>query len=578
MAIISRIEPAREGGKIMRKVSLLLCVFGLLFLCSAPLSSVAPAAEPFYKILNPRGYMADVKLTPLAPRVADLNNKVVYLITPKQEGSHIEVGLDKVGEALKKRFPNVKVIFKHKPSPYVTDDPDLWDEMKKTGHAFVYGAAPSATSTFWGFTWASVLEKKGLPGAVLMYEKLVSTAKMTCELRGVSVRWVTVTYPPQAMTESQMADATDKVIQALTGPLDDNEKRTGVYTPPKPPKYAMEGTYSQAQDYLYKQGWTDGLPIVPPTEEKVKEMLKGTRHAPDEIVGTTVWPELWTATVEKVAINGVMAGCRPEYMPVLLATLEAWAKGDFTNIRSTNSFSYMQVVNGPIRKELDMNAGTYALGPGNHANATIGRALRLFIVNLGGGQPGFNLMGTLGNPTGYTFCFPENEEASPWPPLSVDLGHKPGESTVTIFCDGRSYVGNYLEGSLDRLIKGSAHFEWPRGLVLLLAPQAAKLQAGKGLSKKDVEEYVWKNTTETMKDFKSDYHYTWFIEPILKGKEMYGEKGTWPAEYLTFPDDALVHPYPRHHVHVVVVGGEANPQMHAWKFYGPSIVSVDKWR
>lgn len=562
-----------------RGTKLLLCsaVLVISVFVFAPVSSLF-AQEPIHKVLNPQGYMGEVKLAPLTPRPTDLNNKVVYLITPKQEGSHIEVGLEKVGEALKKRFPNVKIVNKYKPSPYPTDDPELWDEMVKNAHAFVYGAAPSATSTFWGFTWAAVLERKGLPGAVLMYEKLVPTAKMSCELRGVPVRWVTVSYPPQAMPEEQMAVAVGNVIKALTEPLNDNEKKTGVYKPPKPPRYAMEGTYSQVQEYFYKQGWTDGLPIGSPTEEKVKEMLRGTKHAPDEIVATTVFPELWTATVEKVAINGVMAGCKPEYMPVLLATLEAWAKGEFTNIRSTDSFSYMQVVNGPIRKELDMNAGTYALGPGNHANATIGRALRLFIINLGGGQPGFNLMGTMGNPTGYTFCFPENEESSPWAPLSVDLGFKPGESTVTIFCDGRSFVGNYLEGSVDRLIKGIGHFEWPRGLVLLLAPPAAKLYADKGMSKKDLKEYIWKNTTITLKDFKSDYHYTWFIEPILKGKAMYGEKYTWPPEYLKLSDDAMVQPYPRQHVHVVVVGGEANPQIHAWKFYMPSIVSVDKWR
>ncbi|HME42453.1 MAG TPA: hypothetical protein VKF36_05140 [Syntrophorhabdales bacterium] len=534
--------------------------------------------ESVYKVLNPRGIVKEVKITPLAPRVADLNDKVIYLVTPKQEGSHIEVALEKIGEALKKRFPNVKVIFKHKPSPYMTDDPDLWNEMVKNGNAFVYGAAPSNTSTYWGFTWACELEKKGLPGTVVMYEKLVDTAKNTTLMKGVPVRWATVTYPPQSMTEQQMGVMTDNIIKALTEPLNDNEKKTGVYVPPTPPRIAMEGIYSQVQDAFYKQGWTDGLPIVPPTEEKVREMLKGTKHAPGEVAGNRVWPEQWIATVEKVAINGVMAGCKPEYMPVLLATIEAWSKGVFTNVLSTNSFSYMLVVNGPIRKEINMNAGTYALGPGNHANATIGRALRLFIINLGGGQAGFNLMGTFGSPLGYTFCFPENEEASPWQPLSVDLGYKPGESVVTIFSDGRSLAGNYLDANVDRLIKAVRYFEWTRGLVVLFAPPAAKLQAEKGHTKKDVEEYIWKNATLTKKEFTSDFHYTWFIEPILKGKEMYGEKGTWPAEYLNLPDDAIVQAYPRKDVHVIVVGGEANPQMDALKFYIPETASVDKWR
>ncbi len=537
------------------------------------------AEEPVFKVLNPQGYMPAVKLTPLAPRPADLNDKVVYLITPKQQGSHIEVALEKIGEALKKRFPKVKIVSKYKPSPYQTDDPELWGEMVKNAHAFVYGAAPSGSSTFYGFVWTAELEKKGLPGVVVMYDTLVETARLTSNMKGVAVRWGTVTYPPQKMTEEQMAVSTGKVIDALTRPLEEGEKKTGMYTPPIPRKFAMEGTHSEIQEYFYKQGWTDGLPIVLPTEDRVATMLKGTRHRPDEVVSATVWPEKWTATVEKVAINGVMAGCRPEYMPVLLASVEAWAKGDnASNIRSTNSFSYLQLVNGPIRKELDMNAGVYALGPGNQANASIGRALRLFITNLGGGQPGLNMMGTLGNVSGYSFCIPEYEEESPWESYSVEMGYKPSESIVTIFSGGWSHVGNFLDGNIDSLIKAVRYWERPLGIVALLSPQAAKLQFQKGLRKNDVKEYIWKNATLTMKEFKSDVYYTWFVEPLLKGKKMFGQTYLWPPEYLNLPDDAIIQAYPRQNIYVVVVGGETNPMMQAWKFAQPSTVSVDKWR
>jgi len=308
-------------------------------------------------------------------------------------------------------------------------------------------------------------------------------------------------------------------------------------------------------------------------------MLKGTKHKPDETVATSVWPEKWTATVEKVAINGVMAGCKPEYMPVLLATVEAWAQWDNdSTIRSTNSFSYMQVVNGPIRKEIGMNTGIYAMGPGNQANASIGRALRLFIINLGGGQAGVNMMATQGNSSAYSFCLPENEEASPWEPLSVDMGFKPGESTVTIFSGGWCHVGNYLNGNLDSLIRAIRYFEWPNGIVVLMAPQAAKMHSTKGKSKKEVKDYIHQNATLTMKEWKQDVYYSWFIEPILKGKEMYGQKYLWPKEYLGLPDDAVVQIYPRQNVHVVVVGGETNPMMQGWRFAYPSTASVDKWR
>ena len=132
--------------------------------------------------------------------------------------------------------------------------------------------------------------------------------------------------------------------------------------------------------------------------------------------------------VEKVAINGVMAGCKPEYMPVLLASVEAFMKRDYEAVvRSTNSFSFMEIINGPIRKQLEMNADAWAVVSVNQANSTIGRALRLFIINLGGGKPGTNMMGVIGNISSVSFCFPEYKERSPWIPLSVELGFKPNE-------------------------------------------------------------------------------------------------------------------------------------------------------
>ena len=563
----------------MRRVSLFLGAVVLLSLISFPLVSETFAAEQRVQVLNPRGFMPEVQLVPLAARPADLNNKTVYLITSKQEGSHIEVVLAKVAEELTKRYPGIKIINRYKPSAYMSNDPELWDEMVKEGAAFVYGAAPSASTTHWSTTWVAGLEKRGLPGVVVVYDTLIDTVRITAEMKGTPVRWVPVSYPPQKMTEKQMADVTDRVMKALTTAPTANEKKTGKYTPPKPPKYALSGTYSQIQGYFHKQGWTYGLPTVPPTKERVAAMLKGTKHKPNETVATSVWPEKWTATVEKVAINGVMAGCKPEYMPVLLATVEAWAQWDNdSTIRSTNSFSYMQVVNGPIRKEIGMNTGIYAMGPGNQANASIGRALRLFIINLGGGQAGVNMMATQGNPSAYSFCLPENEEASPWEPLSVDMGFKPGESTVTIFSGGWCHVGNYLNGNLDSLIRAIRYFEWPNGIVVLMAPQAAKMHSTKGKSKKEVKDYIHQNATLTMKEWKQDVYYSWFIEPILKGKEMYGQKYLWTKEYLGLPDDAVVQIYPRQNVHVVVVGGETNPMMQGWRFAYPSTASVDKWR
>ena len=565
---------------------LLVCIFlTLLFFVSC--QTISPTAtskmekrEIHYAALNPRAHMPEVKLTPLASRLADLNNKVVYIINSWSAGSEMEDVLAEAVDYLVKRFPTVKVISRNKPSASMTPDPDLWDEMIKKGNAFIYGGAPSWGTTASALTFASGLEKRGLPGVVLVYDTIIDNAGTTCIQIGAPMRMVAVPYPPKNITRKQMTEVMENIVKGLAYPLNDNEKKTGTYKPPKPERIALTGKLSEIQEYFYKKGWTDGLPIIPPTEEKVAEMLKGTSHRPDEVITTTMWPEKWEVTVEKVAINGVMAGCKPEYMPILLATVQAFSQFDYDSaVRSSNSFSFMQVVNGPIRKSVGMNAGIFALGPGNHANATIGRALRLFIINLGGGTPGVNLMGSIGNVGCYTFCFAENEEESPWKSFAVDRGYKSNESTVTIFSGGWSHVGNYLlSKTLDDLAKDIAQFEWPNGVVVLTSPPRAKLLAQQGKSKEEVENFIWSHATLTMKEFKTDPFYKQFIEPILKGKEMYGEKYLWPKEYLDKRDDEIIPVYPRKYVNVIVVGGDINPQMQAWKMAYPSTASIDKWK
>ncbi len=186
---------------------------------------------------------------------------------------------------------------------------------------------------------------------------------------------------------------------------------------------------------LFDRGWTDGLPVVPPTERRVLAMLEGTSRAPSEIV-TTVAPDLVECSVEKVAINAVMAGCRPEYLPVVLAAVEATCTDRFNIhgvLATTMGVGPVVIVNGPARRALGMNSGINVLGQGNRANATIGRALQLVIRNVGGGRPGEVDRATYGNPGKVGLCFPEDEEGSPWEPLSSDFGFAAGTSTVTVF-------------------------------------------------------------------------------------------------------------------------------------------------
>jgi hypothetical protein len=317
------------------------------------------------------------------------------------------------------------------------------------------------------------------------------------------------------------------------------------------------------------------MPIIPPTEENVREMLKGTSHPANEIVTTAMVPEGLVVTVEQVAINGLMSGCKPEYMPVLLALVEASVSANIGGpMRSINSFSFMQVVNGPIRMELNMNSGTYALGPGNRANATIGRALRLFVLNLGGGRVGTNIMGTQGNVSAYTFCIAENEEKNPWESLSVEKGFNSDESTLTIFSGGWSHLGNFSGSSADLVdvAKSIALLDYPNGIVILISPQKATILKEKGMNKEDVKEKIWKNATLTMKEFRDGHAFDGLIKSSIKRGHL------WPKEYLDLPDDAVVPVYPRENIHVIVVGGDMAPVMQAWKMANPTTVSIDKWR
>ena len=206
------------------------------------------------------------------------------------------------------------------------------------------------------------------------------------------------------------------------------------------------GAAEDEAEAMFERGWSDGLPLVAPIEERVLRMLQGTTRDPAEVVGLAP-PDLAPATVEKIAINAVMAGCKPEYLPVVLAAVEAVLDEPFAMhgvLATTMYVGPVLVVNGPVRRQIGMNALGNALGQGNRANATIGRAVQLVIRNVGGGRPQEVDRATLGNPGKYTYCFAEDEEGSCWEPLSVERGVAPGVSAVTAF------AGYGLQGVVDQ--------------------------------------------------------------------------------------------------------------------------------
>ena len=269
----------------------------------------------------------------------------------------------------------------------------------------------------WGAHWSILLEKRGIPGLFIVDEPFIEDVQVTCEKDGMPMlRRVNVAHPCGNIDDKDIPKIMKEIAKTLSVPLNDEEKKTGTVKPKKPSRIAVTGTLSEVQRYFREHYWTDGLPIIPPTEENIKEMLKGTSHSPDEIVVQKMLPENWMVNVEQVAINGVMAGCKPEHMPVLLAMVEAFSKDQFSSsVRSTNSFSFMVLVNGPIRNEIGMNSGINALGSGtrNDANAAIGRFLKLAIINLGGSDTGINDMSSQGNPSKFSVSFGDGGNPSP---------------------------------------------------------------------------------------------------------------------------------------------------------------------
>lgn len=249
-------------------------------------------------------------------------------------------------------------------------------------------------------------------------------------------------------------------------------------------------------EMYFEKGWTDGLPVVPPTEARVLEMLEGTKRKPDEVIGV-IPPRMGIATVETAAINAVMAGCLPSYLPVVIAAVEAMLEESF-NLNgvqgTTHSATPLAIISGPICQKLGINAGPNVFGSGFRANATIGRAIRLILYNIGGGIPDEGDQAALGHPGKYSYCIAENTAESPWEPLHVERGLRPEDSGVTMFaCEAPHHIGGGLPACAEHLAApGSSSTPGTQGEVLVvLGPVVAQRLGKAGWSKRDVKEYVY---------------------------------------------------------------------------------------
>lgn len=319
----------------------------------------------------------------------------------------------------------------------------------------------------------------------------------------------------------------------------------------------------QAIEYCYEQGWSDGLPLMPPTEARLIEFLAQTDKAPDEVIAVAehLGAEV---TVQHAALNAIMAGCQPDYFPVLLAGIEAlWGEGKGVNplLASTTGPVPLMLVNGPIRNTLGFNCSGSVFGPGFRPNATIGRALRLIILNVIGLRPHELDQATQSTPAKYTFCFGENEEESPWEPLHVELGFQPEQSAVTGYMargtmhveqratQNPEYILNTIADAMS--YGGAPHYFRKYPSLVVMGPEHAHHLANRGWTKAQVKQYLFEHFGRTLGEMrrmgKGDFEETEpgsyaFVEAAGRNR-MPGAERMDDSTFIQFaesPDNILV--------------------------------------
>ena len=358
-----------------------------------------------------------------------------------------------------------------------------------------------------------VIEGKNKPTATFVFEHFVNDALSAASSKGMPVvRVVPETIVSESTVrediEAAVTAVADDMIGALTRPLTAEEKSPKPRELEKPARIVFKGSLEEVNRFYYKRGWTDGLPIMPPTEDAVAEMLTGTDLPANHIVAE-LEPRRGKATVEKIAINAAMAGALPTYMPLLIAGVQALAANPSSGMMaaSTGSWAPFWLINGPVSKDLQINSSFGALSPGNIANATIGRAMGLITKNIRGIRKQIEDMGVLGNPGKYSMVAAENEEFCPWEPMHVEHGFSKADSTITLTFP-QSFQQMIPYGTDDKGILTTVVTSITQArmglFALILTPANAKSLASKGWTKKKIKDYIVENARFTV-DYYSQF-------------------------------------------------------------------------
>ena len=461
-----------------------------------------------YTVLSPWAEVDQSNLYGLSPRLSDMNGKTIGMF-----GDFMNVAtymLQVVEKHILEKYPEAKFSYYR----YTVETTDIakdaealktfqpWLESVDCVLAF-YGAVPSS-SLFLGYN-AAFMEKCGKPAVMAVVPRTYSAG-----LRGVKARCVPglriVPFQPEVLdifgrsdleqTEKNMGAGTaqfvKELVDGLTAPLTEEEKN------PTPADQSLaartfEGTPDEISDLFYSYGWTNGTPVKMPTREAVDEMMRGTDYPADYVVAK-IPPMMGLATVEKIAVNAVMAGCLPTYLPVLIAAvkgamdpkiyLEGWCC-------SQSTWGPVLTLSGKVAEDIGFNTADHALTPAFRANATIARAFGYIMMNIGGVRPGVEDLSEMGHEFREGFAMGDSLQNNPWGPVHEDFGFDKDDSCVTMFWPQEHRVSTCTTVSavLKALCKMDP-YGWDPGLAVILTPKCAKMMADAGWTKQRILEYI----------------------------------------------------------------------------------------
>jgi hypothetical protein len=542
---------------------------------------------PRLTVLNPVGYPPKITQKSPAPRLSSLDGKKIFLVDSRFDDS-AEL-LKQIAAWFADNMPGVQTELVSMAGTYQRDDPELWTRIKTEGHAAIIGVGHCSTCAPAVSTHAVTLETKyGIPSVAVHTDKFDKVVRSVIRVAGLpSAPLVFVPQPVMGKSQTELrayVDGNDpltgvpvmrEIIHGLTkgiatiAPVFDRST----------PRLVDTDTEEALHELFLRNNWTDKLPIILPTQERVQAMLAHTSRGPDEVVGRmqpTPNRGLWEYTVEKVAVNAVMAGCRPEYFPVVLALAasQVSARGS-----TSSSGAAMVVVNGPIRQEIGMNSGIGAMGPYSHANATIGRAYGLLSQNLQGGSvAGETYMGSQGNNYTYnSITFAENEERSPWEPLHVQKGFSKSDSVVSVFygCRSTSFCLGLREKFWREHVRDMlTTVDVVEPPVLLLDPITARQFVERGGF--DTKEKLIAFVHENAKMPSARY---WDLQLVQNYIYPNATLGLEPlATKLKAAPDEPIHMFEAKNINVIVVGGESNGYWQIMSAGNRASVNIDDWR